>query len=191
MGFPNGKYMEQQMNHWIHLKWVSNGMPLCPQDFSISGQEYLAKMQTTSSLVLSFSLPNHGYVEKSVHLWFKPTVIGRTPCTYTSSLRNTSKHYQCRKPRFRSHMLKLRGQWQLLCSRTQFRKPKIHRKWPHCWICNKKLEKTETLHKMHLMLGKRNIPKGQHLNPLGLFGSLCIGKLKAQSHKRTADGGEK
>ncbi len=46
--------------------------PLCPQDFSISGQKHLAKMQTTSSLILSFSLHlclrTHSYCSDSLYV---------------------------------------------------------------------------------------------------------------------------
>ncbi len=63
-------------------------------------------------------------------------------------------HHPCRKPKFQSHMSKLREQWRLLFSRTPFRKHIMHRKLPHCWMNIKK-----PLHKMHPEFGKRTIPE--------------------------------
>ncbi len=90
-------------------------------------------------------------------------------------------------------MSKLRGQWLLLCSRTQFRKSIIHKRVAYCLIYNNKLEKAETLYNMHPVFVTYSVTF-QNSSTLILFdgmGSLCIGELEVQSHKRTADGGEK
>ncbi len=77
----------------------------------ISAQNYLSKMQATSSFLPSFSLPKHGHVKKALNFVLQPHVLyGHTQLiqyfTYIRHVENLS------------HMSKLRERWLLLCSRT-------------------------------------------------------------------------
>ncbi len=98
----------------IHLKCITNGMPLCPQDFTISAQLFLAKNAgdfLPRSFVI-FSKPRLGQ-KKIFNSDLKPTnLLVPTHLAYLI----LQIHQACRKLRFRRHMSTLRGQWQLLCS---------------------------------------------------------------------------
>ncbi len=122
LGFPHVK----------HLDIETAGQSFNLIEMWICAEEYLSKIQTTSSLIPLISLPNHGYAKKVFNCILKSTGIVRTPCTYASSLLHlissysslfellvhthpvyfilhhltssySSLHYLCRKPRCRSY----------------------------------------------------------------------------------------
>ncbi len=72
------------------MKCISRGMPLCPQGFPISAQEYLAKMQAASSFIPPVLLQKHSYVKKALQFVLQPPGIVWNRCTGTLSLFNTS-----------------------------------------------------------------------------------------------------
>ncbi len=156
----------QLNNRWIHLKCSSTDCHCVYKTSRWVLRSILQKCKRLPPSFPRFLIQTTAMSKRVFNFVLKPTGISRTPCTYTFCLRNSSKTSSMQKNEVSSHRSKLSGLWQVLYSRTQFRKPIMHRNAPHCWFYNKKIRKKHKLLIKCISLGKRNTPIEQHSDSL-------------------------